>query len=73
MLKEHDIVVERGRGGYGGDFLRLEHVPTGKSRKHPGPLGNTDQRALLMSWLSEIEAELQAEGLTQYIDAEHSE
>ena len=68
MLKDEDIRMERGRASHGGDFLRLTHVPSGISRTHPGPLGAGDKQHLLISsWLSEIEAELLAKGLTQYI------
>jgi len=72
MLREEDIRMERGRASHGGDFLRLTHVPSGISRSHPGPLGTGNKQHLLIStWLSEIEAELRAQGLTQYIVPGH--
>jgi hypothetical protein len=68
MLRGEDIRMERGRASHGGDFLRLTHVPSGISRSHPGPLGaGNKQHLLISSWLFEIEAELLARGLTQYI------
>jgi hypothetical protein len=70
MLRQQDIRFERGRGSHG-DFFRVTHVPTGISRYHPGPLTGVNQRLLISSWISEIEAELRAEGLTQYIVEDH--
>lgn len=66
MLREEDIRIDIGRASHGGDFLRLIHIPTGKLRSDPGPLGKR-QRQLLKTWHEEIEAELLAEGLTEYI------
>ena len=71
MLKDEDIRLDRGRASHGHDFIRLTHVPTGKSRMHPGPLRNINQDGLVRAWLSEIEAEIQVEGLTQYIIPDH--
>jgi hypothetical protein len=67
MLREEDVRIDQGRASHGGDFLCLTHVPTGVSRLHPGPLRGINQYRLKQSWLSEIEAELPAKGLTQHI------
>jgi len=67
MLREEDIELERGRASHGGDFLILTHTPSGVSRSHPGPLRGLNQRALIQTWLDEIEAELMSKGLAQHI------
>ena len=69
MLRANDIVVHIGRG-IGGDFMEMEHVPTGIKRHHPPPLGGNEiQREVKARFLQEIEAELIAKGLTQHIEA----
>jgi hypothetical protein len=71
MLRVSDIVVRVGRA-VGGDFKEIEHVPTGISRHQPPPLGGAEvQRETKQRFLREIEAELIAKGLTQYIDDEN--
>lgn len=69
MLRMEDILVKTGRA-VGGDFMEIEHVPTGIKRYQPPPLagagGGNEVRA---RFLREIEAELIAKGLTQYVDA----
>jgi hypothetical protein len=65
MLREEDLMVEHGRCT-GGSFMRLVHVPTGIARMK-GPLGKTNQHVLRRTWLKEIEVEIRAKGLTQYI------
>jgi hypothetical protein len=67
MLRAEDLELQQGRTSHGGDFLRLVHVPTGIARLHPGPLGGVDQDALVSTWMVEIEVELRAKGLTQYV------
>jgi len=53
----------------GGDFMEIEHVPTGIKRHHPPPLGGPAvQKEAKARLLREIEADLVAKGLTQYID-----
>ena len=70
MLRVHDTIVRTGRA-IGGDFMEMEHVPTGIKRHHPPPLGGSEvQREVRARFLREIEAELVAKGLTQYIDNE---
>jgi hypothetical protein len=68
MLRAGDIIVNTGRA-VGGDFMEIEHVPTGIKRHHPPPLGGADvQREVRARFLREIEAEIIAKGLTQYIE-----
>ena len=67
MLREEDLELRVGRADHGGDFLQLLHVPTGLSRYHPGPMKGVNQFDLKQQWLEEIEAEIAARGLTQYI------
>ena len=70
MLRTGDIIVSVGRAE-GGDFMEIEHVPTGIKRHHPPPLGGAAvQKAARARFLREIEAELVAKGLTQYLDHE---
>jgi hypothetical protein len=71
MLRDEDIRMERGRASHGGDFLRFTHIPTGISKQHPGPLRNLNQHKLISDWFAEVEAELRAKGLTQYIIPDH--
>jgi hypothetical protein len=71
MLRVNDIVVHVGRA-VGGDFMEVEHVPTGIKRHQLPPLGTVDtQKRIKAGFLAEIEAELIAKGLTQYIDNEN--
>jgi hypothetical protein len=68
MLRVNDIVVHVGRA-VGGDFIEIEHLPTGIKRHQLPPLGNADtQKRIKARFLAEIEAELIAKGLTQYIE-----
>jgi hypothetical protein len=67
MLRVSDIVVRVGRA-VGGDFMEVEHLPTGIKRHRPPPLGGAEvQRETRARFLREIEAELIAKGLTQYM------
>jgi hypothetical protein len=68
MLRTQDIIVRVGRG-VGGDFMEIEHVPTGIKRHHHPPLGGPAvQKEARSRFLREIEAELVVKGLTQYVD-----
>ena len=67
MLREEDILVQRGRAVHGGDWLRVIHAPTGITRVHDGPLRGVDQHALIQGWLAELETELMGLGLIQYL------
>jgi len=68
VLRAQDIIVRAGRA-VGGDFMEVEHVPTGIKRHHPPPLGgHAVQKEARARFLREIEAELAAKGLTQYVD-----
>ena len=65
MLKPDDIRVDTGRCE-GGTFIRVVHVPTGIS-KLQAPLGGLSGREVVHQFSREIEGELAARGLTQYI------
>ena len=70
MLRTNDIIVSVGRA-VGGDFMEIEHVPSGIKRQQSPPLGTPEvQKETKARFLREIEAELVAKGLTQYIDDE---
>lgn len=60
LLRDEDIRIDIGRGGNGGDFTRMVHLPTGIKRYHPGPLRNVDCPVLYRKWRAEIEQELQS-------------
>lgn len=67
MLRMDDILVKTGRA-VGGDFMEIEHIPTGIKRYHPPPLaGAGGGKEVRERFLREIEAELIAKGLIQYI------
>ena len=67
MLREDEIRIDTGLASHGGDFIRIEHLPTGIERWDPGPLANVDRHQLVQKWLAEIEAELKEKGLTEFI------
>ncbi|TWT31405.1 hypothetical protein [Blastopirellula retiformator] len=67
MLREEEIQIQIGRGSHGGDFLRVVHTPTGIERLHPGPLAGVNRHELTQQWLEEMETELIAKGLHQYV------
>lgn len=68
MLRTGDIMLRIGRA-VGGDFMEIEHVPSGIKRHHPPPLGTPEvQREIKARFLREIEAELIATGLTQHVE-----
>jgi len=72
MLRASDIVVHVGRG-IGGNFFEIEHLPTGIKRHQPPPLGSVEvQRETKTRFLGEIEAELIAAGLTQFLEENNS-
>jgi len=51
--------------------MEIEHVPSGIKRQQSPPLGTPEvQKETKARFLREIEAELVAKGLTQYIDDE---
>jgi hypothetical protein len=66
-LRDDELRLETGRceGGDGG-FLRLVHSPTGISRSL-APVGDAKRRELTSAWREEIEAELLALGLAEYV------
>ncbi len=65
MLREEELQCEIGRY-VGGSFIRVLHIPTGISRVK-GPFGGESARSIEERFLREIEEELVAKGLTQYI------
>ncbi len=68
MLKEGDIIIHVGRGE-GGNFMEMEHLPTGLKRRLDPPLGDIDeQKRVRCEFLHQIETELIEKGLTQYIE-----
>ena len=64
MLKPEDIEIHMGRA-VGGDFLNVVHKPTGISRGKGPPLKTPGK--VRRELLREVEAELIARGLMQYI------
>jgi hypothetical protein len=65
MLKPEEIRVDTGRC-VGGTFIRVVHVPTGIS-KEQAPIGGRSGGEVVRQFSREIESELVARGLTQYI------
>ena len=65
MLREEDIVITIGRAAGGADCMNVIHKPTGIRRGLGPPLPKPEKakRELLV----EIEAEIRARGLTQYL------
>jgi hypothetical protein len=70
MLRDEEIEVSIGRcqspDGKIGDFMQVVHRPTGIQR-HESPIQTKKRRELERRLRSEIEAELIAKGLTQYL------
>lgn len=64
-LDENDLEVRIGRC-IGGSFIHLLHIPSGVSR-YKGPLGKVNKQKLIESWKKEIEEELKAKELGQYL------
>ena len=64
MLKPEDIEIHVGRAE-GGDFMKVVHKPTGISRSQGPPLKKPGK--VQHEMIREIERELMAHGLTQYI------
>ena len=65
MIRQEEIRTESGRC-VGGTFLRVTHIPSGVTR-HQTPLAGESGRVVKARLLREIEAELAARGLTQYL------
>ena len=65
MLRQEDLQFAVGRC-VGGSFIQITHVPTGVSRMK-GPLGGESSHSIEKRFLDEIEQELVARGLTQFI------
>ena len=60
MIPDEDVVVDTGRCE-GGTFVRVRHVPTGRSRTR-APLGGERHEDVVRRLRAELEAELGAEG-----------
>ena len=73
MLKDEEIMIERGRG-IGGAFMRITHVPTGISRGKGPPLGSGKAvHEFRRQALQEIEAELREKGMTGHLLPDRTE
>lgn len=62
MFGEKEIQIDLGRASHGGDYLEVIHVPTGISRRHPGPLKDVNTTNLIKQFVREIEVELRKHG-----------
>lgn len=67
MLRQEELQIDIGRC-VGGSFIQVTHVPTGVSR-NKGPFGGESSHCIKNRFLDEIEQELIARGLTQYVVA----
>ena len=66
--RDRDHIAVGCESAVGGDFMEIEHAPSGIKRLQPPPLGAPEvQRETKARFLREIEAELIAKGLTQYV------
>jgi hypothetical protein len=65
MLRQDEVEMALGRCE-GGSFIRVTHLPTGVSR-YKGPLGGESTESVTARFGHEIEQELIAKGLLQYI------
>jgi hypothetical protein len=63
MLRDDQIKVDVGRVDEG-SFVRVTHLPTGRSRA-VGPLKGEAPQAVVARLRNEIEAELRGEGLLE--------
>jgi hypothetical protein len=66
MLRQEDLQVSIGRCAGGGNFVYILHLPTGISRQK-GPLVGESYTVIKNRFLREIEQELVANGMPQYI------
>ena len=65
MIRDDELQIETCKTKEGSVALRIKHLPTGIVRAHPGPHESLHQSRKLL--LYEIEKELKARGLEQYI------
>jgi len=65
MLRQDDVVMELGRC-VSGSYIRVTHLPTGISR-YKGPFDGESSQSISERFLRDIEQELIASGLLQYI------
>jgi hypothetical protein len=67
MLSDNDVRIDTGRELDGGTFVRVLHILTGRTRTKDRL--NAETHAAVVSRLrAELEAELLAAGLTQYVE-----
>jgi hypothetical protein len=67
MLSDNDVRIDTGRALDGGTFVHVLHIPTGRTRTKDRL--NAETHAAVVSRLrAELEAELLAAGLTQYVE-----
>jgi hypothetical protein len=65
MLRDNEVRIDTGRARDGGTFVRVIHIPTGRTRTKDR-LG-AENHAAVARLRGEPEAELVAAGLTQYV------
>ncbi len=71
MLRDNEVRIDIGRARDGGTFVRVLHIPTGRARTKDR-LGAESHAAVVSRLRAELEAELLAAGLTQYVEQEKS-
>jgi len=67
MLRDRDIRIDTGRASPSGTFVRVVHLPTGRSRTK-APLAGEPHEAVVARFRAELEAELLAAGLTEHVE-----
>ena len=67
MQRDSEVRVDVGRSRDGGTFVRVLHIPSGRARTKDR-LGSESQSAVISRLRAELEAELLAAGLPQYVD-----
>ena len=67
MLRDEDVKVAIGRRVGGGSFVRVTHLPTGRSR-YVGPLHGESPDAVIRRLCGDIESELREVGLMDFVD-----
>ena len=67
MLRDNEVRIDMGRAREGGTFVRVLHIPTGRARTKER-LGSESQAAVVAKLRAELEADLLAAGLAQYVE-----
>lgn len=67
MLRNNEVRIDTGRAIDGGTFVRVLHIPTGRTRTRDR-LGAETHAAVVSRLCAELEAELLAAGLAQYVE-----